>query len=151
MVAWPENESTSWSTAMKEFVDVAHSSTGVHAAGTLSAFATITFTRDVTATSGDVAYTGVGFTPRQIVFICSLALNDNFSWGFDDGAAAYCTSQTEVGGSAASGLSIILRPTAGTQQSAMVKSLDSDGFTLTWAKSGTPPAGTATIIALCLK
>ena len=74
------------------------------------------------------------------------------SWGFDDGTSAYCTNQLSTG-IISNNLtsSIDLESAAGTIQSAAVKTLASDGFTLTWTKTGSPSAATATIIAICFK
>ena len=153
MVAWPANQSSSWSTAMKEYVDVGHSSTGAHSLGELSAFASITFTRDMAAANGEVAHTGVGFKPRQVVFFSSVADKSTGSWGVSDGTISKATFQDNSGVMRKTEVkSIVLLTVAehSYSQQAYLRVLGADGFTLTWSKTGSP-TGTATIIALCLK
>ena len=81
---WPANDSIDWDDAISANLTTGGShnaSTGLHGLGVLSAFKTITFTRDMTAASGDVAYSGVGFQPRQVVFFASVASSEAGSWG----------------------------------------------------------------------
>ena len=81
---WPNDGDSAWNDTMKTNVDIGHTLTGAHALGELSAFKTINFTRDMTAVSGSVAYTGVGFMPRQVIFFTSVTGNRAASWGIDD-------------------------------------------------------------------
>lgn len=113
----------------------------------------VLFTRDMTAASGTQAVTGVGFRPRAIIFLAGQDGQARASWGFYDGA----TSQgLGPGGSASQFVSdgpwciLIATTISVTEQQAAVTSLDADGFTLTWLKTGSP-TGTGRIIALCLR
>ena len=102
-------------------------------------------TRDMTAASGDVAYTGAGFKPSAvIVFACVEGLTA-MSIGMFDGTAGSSIADYSVGGAGANvwtsgGVNQInlVTSAAGTNQQAIWKSWDSDGMTLTWTKNGSP-------------
>lgn len=148
----PSADSTNWNDLLKAHVLAGHNADGTHKLTEITEYAIITLTRDMTAASGDVAYTGVGFQPRQVVFFAAVASNKAGSWGSDDGTSQMCTNQLSTGNmSSNTSASIDLENNAGESQTAVIKTLDSDGFTLTWTKTNTPPAGTATIIAICFK
>jgi hypothetical protein len=112
-----------------------------------------TFTRDQTAVSGDVPYTGVGFKPTHIIFLMAPGVVDNThysSYGFDDGTNHFCTISraavnTQVGNKS------IFTGNGASDQCAIVKTFDPDGFTLTWTKDGTPPAGTMNIYYMAFR
>ena len=105
----------------------------------------------MTAASGDVATTGAGFTPRQVIFFAGVGSASFGSWGFDDGSNPNCIMQKSDENMAAPTNSIQLGNAGSVFQSATVTILGTDGFTLTWVKNGSPAAGTATIIAICFK
>jgi hypothetical protein len=160
---WPANDSTSWDTAISNNLTTGGShnaSTGLHGLGVLSGFSTITFTRDMTAASGDVAYTGVGFEPRQVIFFASVAGTKMASWGVNDALGngngqsygvqrQFDTGEMSYTSNNAIELLDSIEPNSGIQR-ARIQSFDSDGFTLAWDKN-LSPTGTATVIALCLK
>jgi len=106
------------------------------------------FTRDMTAASGSVAYTGVGFEPAAIWFWAKVGDQAGYmSWGFSDGASGGISlsdfDQHSDDMFVRSGSQIYMQGTTGNNHHAAVASLDSDGFTLTWTKYGSP-TGTAT-------
>ena len=114
---------------------------------------TLVFTRALNATSGDVAYTGIGFKPTALMINATLdnSNNKDFSIGFgDSGLAVNNTAQewnslwaTNPGGAA-----IVYIDTDGSnKQVAILKSLDTDGFTLTWTKMGNQ-AGTISLLTM---
>lgn len=112
------------------------------------------FTRDLTAVAGDVAYTAVGFKPYLLDFMVSFGQSHSIGW--DDGTNSFCT---QVAGLVASPIeypsigtrSIFITDNYGTTyQRAYVKTMDADGFTLTWDKAGSP-TGTATIYYKALR
>lgn len=111
----------------------------------------LNFTRDLTAVSGDVKYAGFGFKPRSVLFFAGIEAAAAASWGFSDGAkhldlnSEAITAADQMG--ADSTTCINLLQAAGKTQTAIVKSLDADGFTLTWTKTSTP-TGTAKIFCL---
>lgn len=111
----------------------------------------VTVTRDLTAASGDVSTTGVGFTPTSIIAIGTVGNGFQYSIGMADSAKdsdqifSYSASQGYMGG----GL-VCIATTSGDKQTAVVKSYDADGFTLTWTKTNSP-TGTGTMYFLCLR
>ncbi len=133
----------------------------VNAAGTALGFASglsiITFTRDMTATGGTVAYTGVGFKPALVIFLAadnSTSLLGISSIGVDNGTLH--KSITPYYGTAGVFLadpsdSISLSESGTQSQLAVISALGADGFSLTWTKNGSPSAGTATIFAICFR
>jgi len=112
-----------------------------------------TFTRDQTAATADVAYTGVGFKPTHIIFFSSPGVTDNTyysSYGFDDGTNHFCTvNRTAVNSQV--GNKSIFTGSGAVDQNAYVKSFDADGFTLTWTKTGSPAAGTMNIYYMAFR
>lgn len=112
------------------------------------------FTRDMTAASGNVAYTGVGFRPRSVHFIAVHTTSNAYSEGIDTYGqlgAGKCigwrgdTQATSVIN--AKSISINLDGT--NAQSANVSLFGLDGFTLSWTKENSP-TGTANIMAYCI-
>jgi len=109
-------------------------------------------TRDFTAASGDVSYTGYGFQPTSLIVIAygidnsiSVGLGDvNLSEAciyIDDNSGAYTHGGT-------SQIIHMLLSGGATGQTAVLKTLDADGFTLTWTEVGTPGAGTISFAVL---
>jgi hypothetical protein len=104
------------------------------------------FTRDLTTASGDVSYTGVGFRPVAILFIANLPSSTaltNMSWGVDD---ITTDGHLKLYGNTHSDMDVrsIFLSDGTNSQSAVVKTFDADGFTLTWTKASSP-TGTATV------
>jgi hypothetical protein len=111
-----------------------------------------TFNRDLAGTSGDVAYTGVGFKPSHVLFI-SVTESNGMSWGIDNGTNHYCSFC--YGGtftiSTLATNSITVANSAGSgSQTGLIKTLDADGFTITYAKTGSP-TGTINIYYLAIR
>lgn len=116
----------------------------VNAAGNANEYASGmkigTFTRDISVT-GAQAISGVGFKPSFVIFLTTIAGIATFSIGFDSGALAYCCYYGYSGGTAWSydaGNSLRRDTGAGVFAKAEITTLGSDGFTLTWAKAGSP-------------
>ena len=109
-----------------------------------------TFDRDMTAVTGGVSYTGVGFTPKAIIFLGT----DNAitgSWGFsDDTTEGIVFNDDGTTTLSTDTVAIRISEGVGARQVATVSSFDSDGFTLSWTKTGTP-TGTATIKYLAFR
>lgn len=110
----------------------------------------ISFTRDLSTATGSVAYTGAGFKPTAIIIISGgNGATDYTSVGLADSSlSAGSTSHFGAGVSYASS-SIVTVGVSGTNQQATVASFDSDGFTLSWTKNGSP-TGTVQFYAICL-
>jgi len=100
------------------------------------------FSRDQGASSADVAYTGVGFSPKVVLFHSVYNTADQASWGFDDGTLGnslytYDYQSADSWGRATSS-SINPKSSALNYQHGSIDSLDADGFTIAWIKQGTP-------------
>ncbi len=112
------------------------------------------FTRDQATASGTQAITGVGFTPKMVVFMSTLDGTVYATWGFDNASGAASMFANNAGTADNYGKdtakSITLAQTGSNFNQANITSMDADGFTLTWTKTGSP-TGTATIIYLAIK
>jgi hypothetical protein len=109
--------------------------------------------RYLNAASGDVAYTGVGFKPSVIIFLAYASVYGN-SVGFDNVTAKGCMCNYVnliYGGSTS--VSIIMGEdgNTGKSQTGFVKSLDTDGFTITWARNGATGSIEGTVVYLALR
>lgn len=111
----------------------------------------VTFTRDLTVASGTQAVTGVGFQPTAIIFVYAINGTPQEGVGFADSSKAgrnrnYLTGPGWFVGTNA----ITASPSSGNYQTGDVSTYDSDGFTISWSKTGAP-TGTLTVYALCLR
>ncbi len=119
------------------------------AAPTIQSIA-VYFTRDMTAASGDVSYTGVGFAPMALTTFCNNGTSA-FSFGMSGSSkAGYCAYRDNLDVNGAGGFLIDLDMSGGAYQYATVKTYDADGFTLTWVKGGSP-TGTASLNFLAIR
>lgn len=111
-----------------------------------------TITRAMTSGAGDVATNDVGFKPSVVIFAAQLAAA-SYTIGMDDGTThqliqvsgttpTYATSAT---------CSIALEEDGGKYQTAVVKTLDAGGFTLTWSVQGTPASANGVIKYIALR
>jgi hypothetical protein len=112
----------------------------------------INATRDMTAASGDVSYTGVGFTPTAVLAMAWIEGMFTFSIGIADSSKTFSSlfphSAANMGG--ANSAFYVQTGTGTTYQGATMKTYDADGFTLTWTKTSTP-TGTAGLIFMCFR
>jgi hypothetical protein len=112
------------------------------------------FTRDTILATGDVSYIGIGFQPKYILFksygVTSTSQSDGFSDGISHHCMYYWNNQLQAPNTNYCIYLAVVPTDSGSLQHAIVKSMDADGFTLTWTKVGTP-SGTATIIYLAYK
>lgn len=110
-------------------------------------------TRDMTADTGDVSYTGVGFKPTCIICLAAKDMAEMASWGLGDSNKGNMNIryQAEHGYGRTTSYLISLQENAFKSQNAVIKSYDADGFTLTWTKAGTPSAATPRLFFLCLR
>jgi hypothetical protein len=113
----------------------------------------ISTTRDGVGANADVAYTGVGFAPTSLqARMCVNGALFN-SHGFGDSARTVNSIQQTAANVYYQSTTVMINYTDQNNwgQTATVKSYDSDGFTLTWAKAGTPTANTMQISIICYK
>lgn len=100
------------------------------------------FTRDTTTASGTQAITGVGFKPYAVIFLMAEDGGKEASIGVDDGTNAFSIfandNITADTWSASGGESIAGNDSAGNGYTGDIASLDLDGFTINWVKTGTP-------------
>jgi hypothetical protein len=116
----------------------------------------ITFDRDMTATTGSVAYTGVGFNPRIVIILALVAGSPCMSIGFSLATQdrVIYSNANGVSGYFAVGQAVVCINTGGggyLQQVGTISSRGADGFTMSWTKNGSPGSGTANCYALCLR
>lgn len=110
-------------------------------------------TRDMTAATGDVAYTGYGFSPKGLIIYCNYTDGlTKTSIGFGDGSLAErCFWTANAGAPILSTTAIIyMYEGAGLTQTAVLKTLDADGFTLTWTRTGATGATTANFLVFAI-
>ena len=98
-------------------------------------------TRTAAASSGDVSYTGAGFAPTAVlIFAVGTDAADNFSLGIGDSAAGEAAVKIrDLGGTpptVGTEIDKILRGDdgGGNTQIGALKTMDSDGITITWTK-----------------
>jgi len=114
-----------------------------------------TFTRDMTAASGDVAYTGVGFVPNMLFFFAGKtgtagAIIQYFGAVQNPNVGGVTLNRTPADAAGPYIWSTItncigLIESGGASQTAVMKTYAADGFTLTWTKTGSPSANTLTM------
>lgn len=100
------------------------------------------FTRDQATATGTQAITGVGFKPSSVIMF----VNDpddagEGSWGFSDGTNNHCmTDRNNVtAGSYETNTSMVyILQSSGNTYRGDISTFDSDGFTISWTRTGTP-------------
>ena len=112
------------------------------------------FTKDASS-GGSQSIAGVGFKPATVLFLAVVNANPKASWGFSDssrnaGSIADDSATTADSYTYSSNCIDIRFGSAGSaSMQAVVSSYDSDGFTLSWARTGSP-SGTITVYYLAL-
>ena len=138
------------------------SGTRLHSTGSLAEwqatwFKVGTLTRDLSAATASVSYTGVGFKPKAIIFLAAPQVGPDsaFSVGFSDDTTEVCifdntTDNTSATRASSATYSIRMVPANLAYHSGAVASFDSDGFTIDWTKTGSP-TGTTTVVYLAFR
>lgn len=113
------------------------------------------FQRDQATASGTQAVTGVGFSPKAVIFFAAQAdAVGKMSVGLDDGATpVQIADRNNIGAgtwSALDPVSINIFESGSNIYSGKIQSLDADGFTITWTRTGSP-TGTLTIHYLAFR
>ena len=111
------------------------------------------FTRDTATASGDQSITGVGFTPKSLLFIGGQNQTTEINWGVSDGSTEFSLADRYGNTDNTYGISTsrwgTFIQTGSLEYSGVVKSLDADGFTLTWTRTSTP-SGTLSLSYLAI-
>ena len=112
------------------------------------------FTRNTSLANGNQAITGVGFSPKGIIFIANITQTSGFSVGFADnsGGRMVCDTNNNTAGTYMYNASYCLTVNTANNvySSAYLDSMDSNGFTLTWVKEGSP-SGTVTVAYMAFR
>lgn len=112
-----------------------------------------TFTRDLTAVTGTVNITGLGFTPTAVFIMGGLSASTEIGFGMDNGTTRInvynnsAVSATTWGVVTTAVISVV--ESGSNYQIATISALASGQFTVSWTKTGTP-TGTATFGYLAL-
>jgi len=96
------------------------------------------FTYDLSTASGTQAITGVGFKPSHIIFIGGTGDANQTTIGIDNGTTKLCHYLYTGSFYVNTNFSIASTPGASDYQTGLITTLGSDGFTLTWTKTGSP-------------
>lgn len=107
-------------------------------------------TRDISTASGTQAVTGIGFAPKAVIFLAVVQSSTEASWGFDDATTHLSLRLQNTIWTNAATESIVYDDNAGKDYSGHISSMDSDGFTITWTKTGLP-TGTLQVMYLAFK
>jgi len=109
------------------------------------------FTRDMSLASGTQAVVGVGFKPSHIIFFANQEDQVELSWGLDDGILHKAVRKQNTNFGIATNQSISAIEPAGNYQGFIdTGGLNSDGFTITWARVSAI-TGTLTIFYMAFK
>lgn len=108
-----------------------------------------TTTYNVATASGTQAITGIGFKPKSVHISAVIHGSDVFSDGFSDANIHRCVYRT-LGAMYANNTATAIYIDGSNYATGIVTSLDSDGFTITWTKTGSP-TGTAALSYICYR
>ena len=112
-------------------------------------FKVVASTRDISIT-GTQAIIGAGFAPKGILIIGGISGAPDISIGVAESSLSGVVAQVSTGNSVIDTNIIYISPAGGGSVTVVVTSWDSDGVTLTWAKSGSP-TGTFTFKVYCIR
>lgn len=114
----------------------------------------ISATRAMNSASGNVSYTGVGFTPRKLTVQARASNQSYISHGMANATENMCSFTRDTAGWSTGVLTNALiyvkdLTTETKSQVATIVSMDADGFTLAWVNTGTPTGYTLSMIFFC--
>ena len=96
------------------------------------------FSRDMATASGLQSITGIGFTPSNIIFFGNVNATQVVSFGMYGNSGNHGIGSIGSVFYSNATIDIIAFIDGGNSQTASVASLDTDGFTLLWGKTGLP-------------
>ena len=115
------------------------------------------FQRTNTDADGSQAVTGVGFTPSRVIFFANIADTGSVSLTVNGFLSASIVSQgvrnlheETADDWTGTTVSVSMVTTTATENNATLTSFDTDGFTVSWVKAGSP-TGTTTIRFMAIK
>lgn len=112
----------------------------------------ITSTRDAGAAGGNVAYTGVGFRPTSVHALSVVDGTLYNSKGFTDSSkAGWTVYQSAANVYYVANTLVTYSNQSGWAQNGFIATFDTDGFTMTWTRVGTPTAGTIKLYFICYR
>ena len=111
------------------------------------------FSRVMTTASGDQVVSGLGFTPKAVIFFADISGTAGAaSWGLDDGDGGKVMNDDWVNTNGTyehAGGGIWIEPAAGARQTGVISAIADGQFTITWTKTGSP-TGIASIKYLAI-
>ena len=105
------------------------------------------FTVDLATIAATTTITGVGFTPKIVIFFANVSSTTLVSLGFDNGTTMFMVFYVltaSVWANVTTDSIGLIAELGVTQVAGNISSMDVDGFTITWGKTGSP-TGTAAI------
>ena len=148
------DEAVAMSSKMTLALGAANLKAFVNAAGTAAEWASGiklgSFTRDMTAVGGAVAYTGVGFKPSAILFFGNIGGTYAQTIGIDNGTTKFCVYYSAADTTANTVSYSIAAYPSGAGQLGLISAIGADGFTITWTKDGSP-TGTLQIFYIAFR
>lgn len=104
-----------------------------------SRFKVISATRDLAVASGNVSYTGFGFQPKAIIVFCAKAGSFTVSYGLATSTSDDSVQYQYLADTFTTGSTLVVGFISGTAgQDGNLNSIDADGFTIAWTKTGSP-------------
>ena len=98
------------------------------------------FTKDTADATGTSAITGVGFAPKALIFFMNVSGQDEMSFGLADGSSSGMVAdqngQQADDYYSTTGRIIQAIQAGNVEYAGVLNSLDSDGFTIGWTKTG---------------
>ena len=112
------------------------------------------FTYDLSTASGNIGYTGFGFKPSAVIILAGVTAIANGSIGFDDGTLHASLSNEHLSSAnlwqMLTNASIVCVKSGSDNVIGVVASMDADGCTITYTKTGSP-TGTMVLLILALR
>jgi len=106
---------------------------------------------NVATASGDVSYAGIGFKLSYVLMLASVVNTSGMSVGMGNVAAPYCIYDKPGGITWGPNTTLIVVFVTGSDYiTGIIKSMDADGFTLTYTKVNNP-TGMATLIWMAFR